>query len=216
MLNIHKNREPKSLTEHRCHTDACYENMPKQARKELKDALLTEQGYICAYCMARISEDTMKVEHVASRKEVPTRQLDYSNLVACCLGKEGAPRNQQHCDTYKEDSSLSKNPANIADRVEECIEYEQSTGRVYSTHASFNNEIDTLLHLNTPSVRLNRDAVWRAVRNYMAKHIPKQASAEVIQRILAPWEELDRYGRHREYAGIVRFFLKKRLKRATL
>ncbi len=216
MLNIHKSREPKSLTEHRCHADACYENMPKEARTELKNALLTEQGYICAYCMGRISENTMKVEHVASRKEVPAKQVDYSNLVACCRGNEGTPRDQQHCDTYKRHASLSKNPANIADRVEERIEYEQSTGRVYSTNEPFNDEIDNLLHLNIPSLCHNREAVWRAVRKYMMNRIPQQATAETIQRILSPWEELNRHGRHKEYAGIVRFFLKKRLKRAAL
>ena len=32
-------------------------------KDQLKESLLKEQGYLCAYCMSRISEDTMKVEH---------------------------------------------------------------------------------------------------------------------------------------------------------
>ena len=38
-----------------------------EARTELKESLLKEQGYLCAYCMARIDKDHMKVEHFKPR-----------------------------------------------------------------------------------------------------------------------------------------------------
>jgi uncharacterized protein (TIGR02646 family) len=53
----------------------------------LKDALLDEQGYICAYTMKRINRDSSHIEHIKPeslcRKEKVGSDLDYTNMVAC-------------------------------------------------------------------------------------------------------------------------------------
>ncbi|QSV71285.1 MAG: TIGR02646 family protein [Aphanizomenon flos-aquae KM1D3_PB] len=55
----------------------------------LKKALLTEQGYICCYCMRRISEDNMEIEHWQPQSKYPELQINYKNLLASCSGNRG-------------------------------------------------------------------------------------------------------------------------------
>lgn len=61
-------------------------------RTPIKEALLKEQGYICAYTLKRISKDTCHIEHLKPEElcrmhmeeGVETvSDLDYSNMVAC-------------------------------------------------------------------------------------------------------------------------------------
>ncbi len=49
MRKINKGNEPLKWTEHKSTPGATYQRIP-----ELADALLKEQGSICAYCMRRI------------------------------------------------------------------------------------------------------------------------------------------------------------------
>ena len=210
MRNIHKFKEPRCLVEHRCSKDACYENIPTQTRQILKQTLLQEQGYICAYCMGRISENNMKIEHVASRHEHPELQLTYSNLVACCLGNEGAPFEKTHCDTSKKSKSLSKNPAIPKYRIEESIQY-YPNGTIYSTDSVIDTEINEILHLNLGILCNNRKAVMTVVRKTLSS-LPTNATYGEIEKILQKWENQDDSKKYKPYAGIAIFFLKKRLR----
>ncbi|MCF2598074.1 hypothetical protein I6E10_04830 [Phocaeicola barnesiae] len=63
MRKIQKQPEPREWTEYRLTPGAHYE-----ASSELRQALLEEQGYLCAYCMRRIpvhdvnSNETTRIE----------------------------------------------------------------------------------------------------------------------------------------------------------
>lgn len=61
-------------------------------KKELHDALLHEQGYLCAYTMKRVGYATSHIEHIkpesVCREELRGSDLDYENMVAC-FPKEG-------------------------------------------------------------------------------------------------------------------------------
>lgn len=209
MRNIQKKREPRLLTEHRCHENAIYENMPQPARDQLKRQLLEEQGWLCAYCMGRISETDMKVEHVASRHEHPERQLDYSNLVACCSGNEGKRRSEQHCDTHKGSKSLSKNPAAPADRTEESIQYD-TQGYIYSTDPVFEKDINDVLNLNTDVLRHNRKFIRQSVVKQLSL-LPINSDKNKIYDLLIRWQKRDSNNKFIPYAGVAIFFIKKRL-----
>lgn len=72
---------------------------------ELIDSESKEQFYLCCYCCDYISgdsSDTMN-EHIAPRAKVPTKSLDYSNIVASCK-----TRNQ--CDDAHKDQILDLTP----------------------------------------------------------------------------------------------------------
>lgn len=90
---------------------------------DLKDVLLKEQGYLCAYCLQRIEKETMKIEHWYPRclcknkkndidenlkcscKKQTSKycsQIDYKNLVAVCEGTTPVDNVlQEHCDTLR-------------------------------------------------------------------------------------------------------------------
>ena len=81
-------------------------NCPAGAFRELHNALAERQHRLCGYCEIRLQESNMQVEHVIPkncRTGEPARALDYTNLIACCLGvargKKG--RNNESCGQAK-------------------------------------------------------------------------------------------------------------------
>ena len=63
MRNIQKQSEPQSLTQHRCQSNADYDNYAD--KDDLRRSLVAEQKGICCYCMQRIrpTSQEMKIEH---------------------------------------------------------------------------------------------------------------------------------------------------------
>jgi uncharacterized protein (TIGR02646 family) len=64
-----------------------YRELPSSVKGSLLEALITQQGYLCAYTMKRIYLGTSHVEHIKPeaicRAYRPGADLDYINLVAC-------------------------------------------------------------------------------------------------------------------------------------
>lgn len=214
MLNIIKCAEPSCFTYHRCQHNADYNNIPQSTRETLQKQILEEQGYLCAYCMQRISTIAdMKIEHVLSQDEHPERQLDYSNLIGCCQGGEGKPRSVQHCDTHKGKYSLSKNPAHPGtDKVQESIYYNPD-GQIFSTNSLLNKEIDTILHLNLPELCNNRKRIFKVVRGELSK-LSQNASKAHIRKLIQNWTNKNADGQLKPLAGVAIYLLNKRLEKA--
>lgn len=201
-------------------------------KKKLKESLLKEQGYLCAYCMSRISEDTMKVEHWwpqssdTEGKELSAEEkekerllsIDYKNMLAVCMGNEGHPKKEQHCDTQKGNKHLFYNPSNPQDHHRLKIVYLRS-GEILSDDAAFcaqlgkkEGEKAGVLNLNCPKLMNNRAAVINAVLKAL-QNLPQKASKGKISAILQKWKEADSSGMLKEYAGVAIYFLTKRLQK---
>ena len=57
------------------------------SKRELKQSLLEDQGYICCYCGKRIENDsTTPIEHLNPKSIYKNRTYDYTNLLASCDG----------------------------------------------------------------------------------------------------------------------------------
>ena len=88
MIYIKKGAEPKSLKEYRSQPNATYEDF--RDKDDIREALLKEQGCLCAYCMSRISKDKMKIEHWISQKseegDGEEKALDFHNMLGVCTG----------------------------------------------------------------------------------------------------------------------------------
>ena len=116
MKLIVKGREPKEWENFRNTPGSDYES-----RHELRKALYTEQGGLCAYCMRRLSDElnrnistTNKIDHIKPR-ELCTRdeRMDYRNMVLCCSGViSGTSPSDTHCDTHKGSAIHTLNPMN--------------------------------------------------------------------------------------------------------
>jgi len=118
MRTIRKGAEPNSLAQHR-HTDgADYQNY--RDKDALRTFLVREQRGLCCYCMARVraDRDAMKIEHWHSQSGHPQEQLDYTNLLASCMGNDGRYNAERYCDSSKGERELSRNPANPLHAVE--------------------------------------------------------------------------------------------------
>lgn len=89
MRAITKKREPSTLQQWKAvqintQQNFNYTNLPTLVKNDIKNALLIEQGYLCAYTMRRLETVTdCHIEHVKAQASEPNLDLDYSNMVAC-------------------------------------------------------------------------------------------------------------------------------------
>lgn len=100
-----RNKEPKELVEYRKTPGVVYDDLGKERKTIIKDSLLDEQGYICAYCMRRIDADTCTIEHYISQNRHPDspyteeehkhQSLLYSNMSGVCIN------DSEHCDKLR-------------------------------------------------------------------------------------------------------------------
>lgn len=164
MKQIIKNNEPVSLTEHRASQHSNFDNLQKD---NVRNSLLTEQGYICCYCMKRIPENNItpstKIEHYLCQVDNRDKELNYSNMMLACSGQEGSPKRLQTCDTRKGNQTLSFNPSDKTRNIEDLIKY-KSNGEIYSTDVRFNEELETVLNLNVNTLKNNRRIIYEEIQ----------------------------------------------------
>jgi uncharacterized protein (TIGR02646 family) len=153
----------------------------------------------------------MKIEHWRSQKRYPDEQLDYSNLLGACLGSDGQPGKNQHCDTRKGDRDLSKNPANPDHRVEDLIRY-GSDGQISSDDSYFDSELNNVLNLNLPFLKNNRKNLLTAFQKGLEKRHP--ISRTQLERWLREWNGEGDSGELKEFCQVIVYWLRKRLSRA--
>ena len=214
MRTIHKGQEPRSLTEHRRSSrddfTADYENY--REKDDLRASLAAEQGYICCYCMQRIrpTREGMKVEHWHCQSNYGDEQLRYGNLLGACLGNKGQPRTYQHCDTYKEDADLSRNPAEPSHRVEELVQY-LGNGCIVSSNGEFDREMNEVLNLNHPYLVEGRKKALEGFKMGLSKRgtIGKDTLNRMIEKLC---ETTGSKGLE-PFCGVIVYWLRKRLAR---
>lgn len=211
MKTISKGREPASLTEHRAGEYCGYDNYA--AKDELRAALVKEQRGLCCYCMGRISASStrMKIEHWRCQSLHPELELSYENILGACLGGDGQPPDERHCDTRKGDQTLKWNPAMTAARVGQRIRYEPD-GTIAADDAEFHRQLDVVLGLNIPGIKKRRWAVLEGILEwwhaYHAAH-HRRPPRDVIARQRARWEALA--GDLPAYSGVAVWWLDQRL-----
>jgi len=199
MIRINKGQEPNEWLRYRLTPGVEYAAAP-----ELRRALLVEQGYICAYCMKRISDDKSRIEHIKCRERYPEHKLDYNNMIICCSGETGT---EFHCDRKKENSDISFSPFNT--HFIDTISYETYNGKIKSSDSVWNNEINVILNLNNTRLQLNRKKVIESICIILGK---KQWTKAQLKSELSKWQLPDNEHRLKEYCGVVIWYLTKKLK----
>jgi uncharacterized protein (TIGR02646 family) len=164
-------------------TEYCYTSpQGDSAFTELRKQLLKEQKYVCCYCGQSLSNNVleMKTEHFLPKNsnaskygadkvnEWSSKQLDYSNLLACCLGNQDSQK-ENHCDSSKKDDALFHiiNPA--SSNFRNALEYRVYPNRKEVTvHAKIGiqnrdeieKEINNILNLNEQGLKQKRFNQW--------------------------------------------------------
>jgi uncharacterized protein (TIGR02646 family) len=115
MLRYPKGAPPKVLTGWQGTPSADWDSLPAADKDKVRDAVLRDQGHLCAYCQRRIPtrDERMKIEHWLAQSGGKDK-LRWINLLGVCLGDEraetGSPKGEQHCDTARGDVSLFLHP----------------------------------------------------------------------------------------------------------
>ena len=68
-------------------------------KQKIRQCLLEEQHYLCAYCMSAIEnkELHMSIEHFVPLSKCKEKVLDYQNYLGVCKGGADLPRNRSKC-----------------------------------------------------------------------------------------------------------------------
>jgi uncharacterized protein (TIGR02646 family) len=171
LKKITKGKEPLSLTAYRSSISTAnmqksniYEDYKENAT--LRKQLLEEQGYVCCYCMSRISEKKSKIEHFKAQSLFRVLQIDYSNLFVACKGGEGTK--EHYCDTLKGNKPL--NTINLALKIESDLKYTKQgkISSVISTEtkmSSLTKEMNDVLNLNSTILVKNRKQTYEDFKN---------------------------------------------------
>jgi uncharacterized protein (TIGR02646 family) len=156
-------------------------------KDDLRQALVREQRGLCCYCLGRIdaTPTLMKIEHWRSQSRYPTEQLTYRNLLGACLGGDGQPRGQQHCDTRKGNRDLRWNPAEPDHSIEARITFDLD-GTIRSNDSEFDRQLNDVLNLNHPVLKNHRkkalDGLIDGLR--LRKHLTKDKIEREIKRLI--------------------------------
>lgn len=209
MKRIVKIKEPQSLLQHRLKKFSDYDNY--QEKDELRACLLNEQGYICCYCMQRISAEKMKIEHWQSQDKYSSLQLDYNNLLGACEGGQGSLSHLQHCDTKKGNMEISINPLDNHRNCEDVIKY-LATGEIYSEDKSIDRELNEILNLNVDTLVENRKQVLEiAIKQLKSEYSKGDWTAAILNKKIQQWSSKKKDGKYQPYCQIVIYYLKKKL-----
>lgn len=201
-------------------------------KAEIRDALLAEQHYLCAYCMKRIrnNEDGAEIVHMTIEHRFPLSQdkeraLDYKNFLGVCKGGSdiSGPRNRiLCCDASKSDEAcLTVDPLNKG--MMQYIAYNKD-GTIYclptagsDTVKLIEHDLNEVLRLNgksghdtvTQLIKGRRDAYKQAQRMYRELSNRGRLTSAQISKIIREIEQLDEYP---EFAGTILFFLERKRK----
>ena len=211
MRKIDKGETPIGWRERQSTPNAQYERI-----EELANALIEEQGYLCAYCMRRIDVEHTRIEHVHCQSGHSQEVLDYNNMVICCDGDILGHNNEKefHCDRKKGERNISFSPTD--EFFIDTISYGSKDGEIKSSNEQYDKEMNEVLNLNLPILKRNRFEVLRGVINVLGDRNGKVWKKSDLQRMLRMYMEKKNYGTYsgyREYSGIVIWYLKKKLAR---
>jgi uncharacterized protein (TIGR02646 family) len=146
-----------------------------EEERDVKAAILSQrlkdQGYLCAYTLRRISENTAHLEHIIPRTvsyaaNRPEETVTYRNIVAC-FPKNGGDTSHGYGAPVRKDLPLAVSPCE--EDCERAFHY-QRNGKVepgltpeHSQYEPVRKEIEETLCLNADFlVRARKDAIKRA------------------------------------------------------
>lgn len=207
MRKIVKSRlQPRKWTEYCCTPGVDY-----QANPELREILLKEQGFICAYCMKGLDVEgkNTKIEHMKCRDLNDKEKLKYRNMVICC---SGVTKECRHCDTSKGNNDITFNL--LTDPFFKTLSYTLS-GTIKSRNATWDDEINRLLNLNNVYLKEERRVTLNAIIEVLGNKADWNTDKQKLRRIRKEWDEKDARGHYKAYCGLVVYFLDKRLERGN-
>lgn len=216
MIPINKRPEPHQLIEYRKLPNASYRdmhgahlhNMQMDVYSIVLNSLLEEQGYICAYCMQRITDihGGATIEHIIPQSIDSTKALAYRNMLAVCNGNRTVHDDKMKtCDAHRGNAYLTVNPLHA--ETLSSIRY-QSNGHIYSADESINRDLNEVLNLNCMQRRLpeNRKS---ALDSYRARIIREYSTGDFAAYCEKELTRIQSMRYKLEYVGVIEDWLKR-------
>lgn len=220
MILIQRGKEPDSLLKYRkSFPEACYEELPAEPTKDIREQMWTEQKGLCAYCMCKLnSPKDVRIEHYLERnpkdKEYDAAStLDYKNMLGVCYGNSlqpGTKEEDKTCDAHRGNKLLTVNPYDLTSIRK--IFY-TSDGYIASDDENINIDVNDTLNLNCKARSLpqNRKAVLIQAKKEIQKlcrNKSHQFYLEILERYYKRYAEQELLP---PYCGIVIAWLEKEL-----
>jgi uncharacterized protein (TIGR02646 family) len=223
MRKINKGPEPQEWKVYRETPGVRYQPIPS-----LVDALLEEQGYICAYCERGIphqdapGEENHRIDHLSTQKQArevgDDSDLDYENMVICCPGNIANNKKFYHCDKAKGSKPLTISPLNAG--MMGTIRFTVS-GRIKSTDPKLDLELnENGLNLNNDYLLQHRQEAWLTVAEKLTEI---GWTKKHVTDVLAIWENRHKITYKGEehlayypFCSMICFMLRKKLANGTL
>jgi len=160
--------------------------------------LLKEQGFLCAYCMNRISNEwnsTIKkfkteIEHFYSQELHPDKVLQYNNMLAVCNGfylENG--KSETHCDKTKDGKVIGTSVLRKLNPTHPLCEAQLKCS-VSGDIKSINNDpdvefdINDMLNLNAKQLKANRRLVIDVVARRLKELIKTVPANQPLRKTL--------------------------------
>lgn len=223
MLPISKLPEPPRLRKYKSdhRAVASYDDFTrfKVEFLELRQQLLKEQKYICAYCGQEIlsveNENgvaQIKTEHFNPQDKTAVNDLNYTNLLACCLGNQHA-KGENYCDSKKGEDPLNylKNPSAINVRDRDILykvnlrQGKEGQGEVLvlSRNDSKDRELNEVLNLNHDYLKSRRFQKWK---NEVQNKLGEDWTVSRVEEVRSAYVQLSN-GCHKEFKDFILWYL---------
>lgn len=205
MKYIKKSAAPKSLEEYKKTAGASFKDLDKNhtnIKREIKNSLIAEQGGICCYCGTRIDRTNSAIEHFKPKDDnrFPELQLEYSNLLASCLGgqidRQTNKRFPLCCDANKKNRVIEVSPTDP--NCELYFKYDDD-GNIYGTTPEACYAVQ-ILNLNNEVQKNRRKA---AIEVYI--NLPRDTDWQEEIRFLST---RDRDGLYQPYCFAAIYYIK--------
>jgi uncharacterized protein (TIGR02646 family) len=203
MKFIEKGREPREFTAWKAlandNWQPSYDLLSGNEKRVLKNALITEQGFVCCYCERRLADADSHIEHLRPQSIAEVDALDFTNMLCSCQNnlRSGEPR---HCgnlkgDWYDDDLLVSPLDPNCEARFVFLANGEIRPARSGDKGAS---ESISRLGLGIPKLNDLR-------RNAIEPFLDPQLSPEDVARFAHGYLRLDPDGMFGEFFTTIRY-----------
>lgn len=195
-----------------------YDDMTAEVKDSLREQLIREQGYLCAYCMRRLDLRTMQVEHYVAQHPLdndydPAMTIDYHNMLGVCPGNKGNEAGSKGltCDQSRGNTPLTINPQR--QELVARIRYSDN-GRIFSDDPVIDRDLQVVLNLNCVQAYL--PASRKMALDELKKRIyrsfgDKTATKAALQRMYSGLKSGED-GRLVPFVGILLWYLEKKLR----
>ena len=171
MRSIKKLPEPKALADWKDENKSSpqlltYRGLTKKAMDAIRESLLKEQGYLCAYTLMRLNGvNDFHIEHVNPQNAAPEKVVDYGNM-AGCFPKDGGNTSYGYGAPIKGKTEVTHNVNFVSPHTLGCenrFEYDKNGGVKETNGDKAAKSTIEILNLNHEDLQVLRR---RAIERY--------------------------------------------------